>query len=809
MHIFPRSLPGLAAGAVLLLFGLPLSAVHAQTSASKEGAQVVITLTDGTVLQGEDRREGHYEITGQEVIFIPKGFFFLDDGPRRIFFGSKLMRDIKPRPEITEEKVLRLRTIAVQPEVVPEVDEVLSVGEFDDKWDRTVKFRSGLHQKKVEQHLMLLTPYYARTDAITRWLWPAVYLTHELGPDVVRELLSTHPDFVEDPKLPAEALNARRFRACDFFAQAGWYDEADSVLDRMLADKPAEKDKVRAEAAKAAVGKMRCREQFEAIKRAHNAGQFQAVRKRLADFNEKAASDDTLTALRTLRDEYQAADKALADAARFLDDLSSKLSQNGRDAVLVEAATTLRAGLQADDLPRLEAFLGQAAQAERQYKAGKKATGPAELLSLAITGWMLGNPSAEAKPETAVRLWRARQFAMKYLSSEEGARKPLLDSYLRDRDNAATVDEFTQFIPRLPPPEKEAAVTDQPVEMKTGKGRDAVSYLLQLPPEYRPGRNWPVLIVLHQSGEMPADMLKRWSEAASENGYILVAPEWSQLLGGAYGYSEREHAVVLDALRDLRRRFAVDSDRVFLFGLGQGGEMAFDVGLSHPDLFAGVLPMSAGPRAFARKYVTNGQYLPFYIVDGDRSGELIKKNLRDEFSDWVNQYPMMWIQYKGRGVEWYGGEVPMMFDWMRNKKRAFPLQQIGVGVGKDLVTQRATDNSFYWLTTDGIKPRYVNSETAWHNSVPSATLRARIILDTGVISVETVGLSNATLWLGRNGNGESMIDFDKPLTVRWTKDGVLSTPWNKKKVTPSLATLLEDLARRGDRQRLFVAKLEF
>ena len=181
------------------------------------------------------------------------------------------------------------------------------------------------------------------------------------------------------------------------------------------------------------------------------------------------------------------------------------------------------------------------------------------------------------------------------------ARKPLLESYLRDRENAATVDEFTQIIPRLPPPQPAAPITEQPAEIKTGPTHDAATYLLQLPPEYRTGRNWPVLIVLHQSGSMAADILKRWSEAAGENGYILVAPEWSQGLGGDYGYTDREHAVVLDTLRDLRRRFAVDSDRVFLFGLGQGGEMAFDVGLSHPDLFAGVLPMSAGPRMFATK----------------------------------------------------------------------------------------------------------------------------------------------------------------------------------------------------------------
>ena len=50
--------------------------------------------------------------------------------------------------------------------------------------------------------------------------------------------------------------------------------------------------------------------------------------------------------------------------------------------------------------------------------------------------------------------------------------------------------------------------------MTAGSASSAVKYLLQLPPEYRHGRNYPVLIVLHQSGEEPEDMLKRWSEAA-------------------------------------------------------------------------------------------------------------------------------------------------------------------------------------------------------------------------------------------------------------------------------------------------------
>ncbi len=63
-----------------------------------------------------------------------------------------------------------------------------------------------------------------------------------------------------------------------------------------------------------------------------------------------------------------------------------------------------------------------------------------------------------------------------------------------------------------------------------------------------------------------------------------------------------QHAAVVNVLKDLRRRFNVDSDRMFLLGAGEGGAMALDVGLSHPDLFAGVIPVSAVPNFFSLRY---------------------------------------------------------------------------------------------------------------------------------------------------------------------------------------------------------------
>jgi predicted esterase len=339
---------------------------------------------------------------------------------------------------------------------------------------------------------------------------------------------------------------------------------------------------------------------------------------------------------------------------------------------------------------------------------------------------------------------------------------------------------------------------------------EGASYLLQPPPEYRHGRPFPVLLVLHDAGDEAKTMLNRWAEAAAEHGYLLVAPEWQN--GGGhdrYHYTEEEHTVVLNTLRDLRRRFNVDEDRVFLFGMGEGGAMAFDVGLGHPDLFAGVLPMGAGPQFHAEICWRNGQYLPFYVVHGSQGPN--GDHVREQFNNWVlRNFPMLWIDYKGRGVEWFGGELPNMFDWMRTKRRPFPLQQLGTDggggtFGNEFCTLRHCDNHFYWVSCDDIRStRTIDNWTRAARTIQPASLTARIDRENRTIYLKTSGIGRATIWLGRNNKGEDMIDFDKPITVRHNLTNLL---WVNKKVTPSVEDLLEDLYLRGDRQQLFFAKI--
>jgi hypothetical protein len=288
---------------------------------------------------------------------------------------------------------------------------------------------------------------------------------------------------------------------------------------------------------------------------------------------------------------------------------------------------------------------------------------------------------------------------------------------------------------------------------------------------------------------------------AAQNGYVLAAPSWGIGLRKYYQGAARDRALVVDTLRDLRRRFQVDSDRVFLFGLEQGGLLAWDVGLAHPDQFAGVLPMSAGPYLHGLKCWSNAQYLPFYVVSGERTGK-IAVDIRRVFKSWVRwNYPGFYVEYKGRSADWFSAEPPLMMDWMNRKKRLHPIRDLGRET-EEYKTVRTTDNRFYWLSTDEIDPRSLYKEGPPVSNPPPASMWAMISTSTQTqqIQVRTRGLNKVTVWLG-----PGMINYAEGVSLRLNG----ATLWNNRKITPSIDVLLENLYEQGDRQRLYWARLDF
>src|SRR5262249_11323338 len=185
-----------------------------------------------------------------------------------------------------------------------------------------------------------------------------------------------------------------------------------------------------------------------------------------------------------------------------------------------------------------------------------------------------------------------------------------------------------------------------------------------------------------------------------------------------------------------------------------------DVGLSHPDLFAGVIPMSAQPGPMPYRYRRNAQYLPVYAVAGDCAGDPRKDFNRDFFQDWIpSGFPMIFVVYKGRGLEWFSGELPNIFDWMGRKERANPIAELGrpaAGgpVGDEFQTMRTTDNHFYWLSTEAVGERHLNEGGARYNPGILAALLQGNIGKGNHINVRVSGVKQVSLWLLRDRRGQ-------------------------------------------------------
>ena len=402
----------------------------------------------------------------------------------------------------------------------------------------------------------------------------------------------------------------------------------------------------------------------EEIERAMQAGRYEAARKYQSQFDPalslaadiaKATAlkagletigpryDRIKSLLRTVLDDLTGGDTvrprvALGGAAGFLAAPIPKLEPNV--AVLAVAGEVILHELHPDTTSRLDLFKNLAEQAETQkQQGGSPGTKAESLLAVAVSGWIKGKNGADpdvasgeglGRPADVPRLFERGHHQQPGRDLEElqaiGRHRTLRRT--RPDHHAVTADR-----PGRPghmngervPPEKDKvydgiwkySLPATPLMPKGG------AYFVRLPDEYHPGRPYPLFIAISHSTVPAEQTLSRLAYEANRNGYILVAPVWGSTFNtAAYDYSGKEHDLVLATRRDAMRRFQVDTDRVVLFGFGEGANFAMDVGLSHPDHFAALTTFGATPKMqnMFREYWQNGQKLPIYAVTGDQAG---------------------------------------------------------------------------------------------------------------------------------------------------------------------------------------------
>lgn len=773
----------------------------------------VIILRDGYALHGKLGSEGENVSDPLTGLIIPvkkaSGFTSMDDGPRWTVFSDryKQVGDVNPFNKF-EGYMNLVRRVRFGQYPVAQFMTLVKETEFDSRWKRTLYYRDSLRPNErydIEQQIDILTPHYARVVSTTHF-WTNYYLTRELGPDVVRKLLYNHPELAEKNgdwlyrflhvgKRPWIDVD-KRSRVVRFLIQAGWLAEADEEIERLLADLPTETK--RAEELAEEVRTLRLEKSVGEIEQAKESGRHGAAQSALKALPKEKIPARIALKIAGLRAEYDAAVQKLDKARHFLTLLRGQVKP-GTNADLVKAAEFIESELHLDSIGRLDLFVTLTEQAENARKLGKDPTHkPEQLLAAAVCGWLMGNNATETNLVTARKRLKARDVALEYLrDTSSQRRRTILTTYESDTD-ALPFDELEKLISLLPPPDAEKNLSQTPMQMMQPRG---VRYLLQLPPEYQHNRPYPLLLAFPNGGERVEQCLKRLGDLPGKNGHIVVVMDWNN--GGmttTYDYKDDEVQLQsMSLLRHLRRTLQIDSDKVFLFGYGEGANLVMDLGACHPGDFAGIVPMCPSPDPFlfsGLEHWKNFQNLPVYMIAGDKIGEPVKE-IRKVLTSWVaSGYPSLCAIYKGRGFEFLGEELPYVFDWMSRKKRVSALPDLGRNV-HEYRTVRNSSNHFFWISSNDIEPRNVRLTN------PRVQFPARLhahIVEGNKIVISAFGFRQVSIWLGRES-----IDFAKPVVVKI--EDRLSGNWSKT-LTPKVSVLLEDLYERGDRQRPFFQRID-
>ena len=142
-------------------------------------------------------------------------------------------------------------------------------------------------------------------------------------------------------------------------------------------------------------------------------------------------------------------------------------------------------------------------------------------------------------------------------------------------------------------------------------------YSLYVPESYTPDRSWPLIVCLHGAYGRGDHFIWSWLRPAKSRGYMLLAPKsvdvtWSIL------QPERDARSVLGMLEEVCAEYAIDRSRIFISGLSDGGTYTYLLGLSRPEIFAGIAPIAGDMHGMMDEMLREEQgiNLPIYIVHG-------------------------------------------------------------------------------------------------------------------------------------------------------------------------------------------------
>ncbi|EDL61829.1 alpha/beta hydrolase [Gimesia maris] len=753
-----------------------------------------VELEHGTIIRGSlvpilgltdalaSKLEGDVPIQESARTFDGAPIYLVDDGMVRYFVPRRQVVRKNQDQELSRLETFKLpQKVTGRNQMLKTVGSYIDVTDFDKFGRRTVTLNTSKGNLALLQGVTEITPHHLKLTGLKQQ-WDLGLRTTSIKEDVLDAMLNEAIDHLN----PNERIAVARF-----YIQAGLYLPAGEAFDAIERDFPEYKEKIATYVSE--LRTLHSQQLLNELNQRRRAGQHRLAQNAIMKFPTNNVAQSILRQIREVQDDYNKQQEQIDKARIRLGELEAEIKDPATRNLLQAYRREVMTQLNFETINRLGAFLNL--ENDDSLTAQEK-------LALAYSGWIVGAANVVTDLNTALNLWTARAQVLEYLRTEnEQLSDQMLETLSKLEGVSAAV--VKQMIPLLPPI-LDAPVRDItnsfPVHVTDPKAEVPVSYSVLLPIEYDPHHTYPMIVALRPSTLDANSVLDWWGKykngpgQSQRRGYIVIAPEYLSKDQVNYEDNVTAHYAVIESIRDARKRFNVDSDRVFLSGHGTGADAAFDIGMSHPDLFAGVMPIAGKTSAFNLHYWQNAKDLPFYIVGGELDRDTLEHN-----SLVINRmmrygYDIIYAEYKGRGYESYYEEIHNLFNWMELHQRLkYP---------KDIEEKilRPIDNRFYWVRTEDLPAKSMQPVTFNSNQrIRARPVELKVNIKIGnVIYVRSGGKIN-TLWLN-----PELVDFDKRLEVRI--DG--QRKFNDF-LRPDMKAMLDDFKNRGDRQKLFDARLDF
>ncbi|MDR2706268.1 MAG: hypothetical protein LBC02_10870, partial [Planctomycetaceae bacterium] len=794
----------------VLLFTFVFIFVSSQIFAEK------IVLKDGRTLEGKHALLTRVDEKAEDVKPKAKLIVVVDDGLRYIFIPkyniSHLPEETSEIPETFRTR-LRYSQEGLNLHVLGEFD---NSTRFDSFGRRLLQVRHYGGVELFSQAITELTPRYIRARGIhfnnnQPLVWDMRLATNALPREQLTPILMNQIDTknLED-----------RIRLVRFYIQGKLFEDAAEELYGILDDwKNDPEVKQRLASVFRMIRQQQYQRRLDELELRWKSGQHLLVRQALQTLEK----DDNLPeqlfmSVRRMLQRYDDFEKKRDETITVLKSLYEKLPEDEKNEKISPILDEIVTGLSFNTIDRLATF--------HLYIQDKELS-DAEKLAVGITGWFAGSNADNRRLAVAVTLPETRRLVTEYLQSGNNdlQRKTILEQ-LKALESARP-DLIARILAHIKPPKEElpAANEERPglysfeIDNPIRETVEKIRYVVQLPPEYDPNRRYPLIVTLNGSTQSPEMMLDWWSGSwrgkeryghATRNGFIVVAPDWNPLEMKQldYDFSALAHASVLYSLKDVFRRFNIDTDRVFISGHGIGGTAAWDIALAHPDLWAGAIPFNAIASKYINAYRDNVRYIPFYFVWGELEGisnqpkwqinaPFLNRNLAVQ-----HHVPdITAVRYIGRGVEGFSDEILNLFEWMKLRQRNFTPIEFAAN------TMRAWDSFFWWIEMNNLdkeKPDYVTDPLYWQEKEPPKNMisvRSKLLKASNSVQIDIAPkISNVQIFLT-----PEMIDFNNKTIIRLGSKNI--QPQNGF-VEPDIGVILEDARTRSDRLHPFWATVK-